>query len=71
LSAAKTYGEEHQRGERQKAGVEKAHQAQYAAMARKKHLDSFKRRSDIIWAAVETLAATRQPKSYDQAVQHT
>lgn len=70
LSAAKTYAEEREREERQKDALEKARQAQQAAMARKRHLDSLKGRSDTIWATVETLVATRQPKSYDQAVQH-
>lgn len=70
LSAAKIYGEERLREERRKAAMEKVRQEQEAAMARERHLDSLKGRSKTIWTTVETLVATRQPKSYDQAVQH-
>jgi hypothetical protein len=70
LSAARAFGESRQRQERQKAELEKARQEQQAAMAREKHLDSLKGRSENIWATVNTLVATRLPKSYDEAVQH-
>jgi hypothetical protein len=70
LSAAKAFGENRQHRERQKAELEKARQEQQAAMAREKHLDSLKGRSENIWATVNTLVATRLPKSYDEAVQH-
>jgi hypothetical protein len=70
LSAAKTYGENRQREEQKKAGVERERQAKQAALARERHLESLKGRGGQIWASVETLTATRLPKSYDQAVQH-
>ena len=70
LSAAEAYGEERQREEQKQVAAKKARLMQQAAMAREKHLNSLKGSSEKIWATVETLVATRQPKSYDEAVQH-
>ena len=70
LSAAKVLAENRQREQQMKAALEKARLAQQAALARERHLESLKGRSEQIWTDVETLTATRLPKSYDQAVQH-
>ncbi len=70
LSAAKAFGESRQRQERQKAALEKARQEQAAARAREKHLNSLAGRSESIWGIVDSLATTRSPKNYDEAVRH-
>ena len=70
LSAAKTYTENRQREKQAKTDRERSRLAQQAALARERHLESLKGRNEQIWTDVETLTATRQPKSYDQAMQH-
>ncbi len=70
LSAAKAYGEARDREARKKAALAKARREQEAAAARERHLDSLKGSSDRLWATVDTLVATRLPKSYDQVVLH-
>jgi len=60
LSAAKAWTENRQREQRTKAALEKAQLAQQTALARERHLESLKGRSDKIWTEVETLTATRQ-----------
>jgi len=69
LALAETQRQERQQEQARQAATKKANQERQATIAREKHLDSLKGCSETIWATVETLAATRQPKSYDQAVQ--
>jgi uncharacterized Zn finger protein len=49
---------------------QKTRQAQQAVLAREKHLDALQGRDKSLWAAVDTLIATRLPKSYDEAARH-
>lgn len=52
----------------EQAAREKARREREAAIARAKHLDELASREPAIWRQVESLIATKQPKSYDQAV---
>lgn len=70
LAAAERRGRNRHREQAQKAALEKERQAQAATIARERHLNSLKGRGDVLWASVESLVATRQPKRYDEAVQH-
>jgi hypothetical protein len=70
LAAAETHRAERLQEHQRLADLEKARRDRNAAIAREKHLDSLKGKTDETWAAVATLVATRQPKSYDLAVQH-
>jgi hypothetical protein len=70
LAAAKARREERQKEQERKAALAKESRQRLAELAREKHLESLKGRSETIWANVETLAASRQPKSYDLALQH-
>jgi hypothetical protein len=70
LAAAEKQRENRAQGEARKAALEKERQERLAAIAREKHLDSLSGRSETIWTTVETLTATRLPKSYDLAVKH-
>ncbi len=66
--AADTYSKERRRIEAEKQAKEKARLEREAAIAREKHLDSLVGREPKLWAEIETLIDTKQPKSYDQAV---
>ena len=68
LKAAKAYAAKRQRTEAEKRAKEKARREREAAIAREKHLDSLVGREAKLWAEVDTLVASKQPKSYDQAV---
>ncbi|HKX63552.1 MAG TPA: hypothetical protein VJS65_16970 [Verrucomicrobiae bacterium] len=70
LAAAETHRAERLQERQRKADLEKAHRDRNAAIAREKYLDSLKGKTEDTWAAVAMLVATRQPKSYDLAVQH-
>ena len=70
LAAAEAHRQERHQDLARQGAVKKADQERQAALAREKHLDSLKGRSETIWAKVEALVATRLPKSYDEAVQH-
>ena len=70
LSAAEDYREEREREERAKAALERQRQARAAAAARERHLQSLKGRAAQIWSNVETLTATRLPKSYELVAKH-
>ena len=47
---------------------QQAAREQEAAMAREAHLDGMVGQEPRLWAEIEALAATRQPKHYEQAV---
>jgi hypothetical protein len=68
LQAAEAYTTERMRIEAEKRAKEKARREREAASAREKHLDSLVGREAKLWAEVDGLAATKQPKNYDQAV---
>jgi hypothetical protein len=70
LTAAKTWGEKRRGDEARKAAEEKARRQHLEAIAREKHLDSLAGRIPEVWAKIEELVASRQPKSYDLAAQH-
>ena len=53
----------------EKRAKEKAQRDREAAIAREKHLDSLVGRETKLWAEIDGLVATKQPKNYDQAVQ--
>ena len=68
LQAAEAYATERKRIEAEKRAKEKARREREAAIAREKHLDSLVGREAKLWAEVDSLVATKQPKNYDQAV---
>jgi len=53
----------------EKAAREKEQRERAAARARVKHLDQLAGNEPVLWKKVESLIATKQPKSYDQAVE--
>jgi FtsZ-interacting cell division protein YlmF len=53
----------------EKAAREKAERERAAARARAVHLDQLAGKEPVLWKKVESLIATKQPKSYDQAVE--
>jgi len=61
--------EERQRIEAEKRAKEKARREREAAVAREKHLESLVGREARLWAEVDGLVGTKQPKNYDQAVE--
>lgn len=68
LPAAEAYATERKRIEAEKRAKAKARREREAAIAREKHLDSLVGRETKLWAEIDGLVATKQPKSYDQAV---
>jgi len=70
LAAAEAHRQERQKEQARRAATAKADRIRQEAIARGRHLDSLQGRSETIWATVETLVASRLPKSYDQVVQH-
>jgi hypothetical protein len=68
LREAEACSIERKRIEAERRTEEKARRERQAAIAREKHLDSLVGREAKLWAEVDSLAATRQPKNYDQAV---
>ncbi|MEA3411961.1 MAG: hypothetical protein U9R74_10530 [Pseudomonadota bacterium] len=68
LQAAEAYATERTRIEAGKRAREKARREREAAIAREQHLDSLVGRETKLWARIDGLVATKQPRSYDQAV---
>jgi hypothetical protein len=66
--AAEVYATERKRMEAEKRAKEKAQREREAAISREKHLDGIVGREAELWADIYALVATKQPKSYDQAV---
>jgi hypothetical protein len=69
LRGAEAYGVERKRVEAEKRAKEQARLEREAAVAREKHLDSLVGRESKLWAKVDSLVATKQPKYYEQAVE--
>jgi hypothetical protein len=68
LCAAEAHGEEQRRIEAEKRTEEQARREREAAIARETYLDGIAGHEPKLWAEVDTLVATKQPKRYDEAV---
>jgi len=68
LQAAQTRTEERRQIEAKKRAEEAARRAREVALARAKHLDALAGREQELWARIDSLIGTKQPKSYDEAV---
>jgi len=68
LQVAEAYTTEREHLEAEGRAKEKARREREAAIAREKHLDRLVGREVELWTEVDGLIATKQPKSYDQAV---
>jgi hypothetical protein len=69
LRAGEQTAAERRRIAAEKAAQEKDQRERAAARARVDHLDELAGKESALWRKVESLIATRQPKSYDQAVE--
>jgi hypothetical protein len=69
LHAAEERTEKRRELAAQKAAAEKARHEKEAAIARTKHLDKIAEKEPELWSQIENLIATKQPKSYDRAVE--
>jgi hypothetical protein len=68
LEAADRIAEERTRIEVERKARERERREREAAAARQRHLDQLSGRDEELWEQVDALVATKQPKSYDQAV---
>jgi predicted GIY-YIG superfamily endonuclease len=68
LRAAEEHASERSRAEAERRAKEKARRDREAAIAREKHLDSLTGRESKLWGEIDAFVASKQPKSYDQAV---
>ncbi|MBZ5551623.1 MAG: hypothetical protein LAO21_02805 [Acidobacteriia bacterium] len=62
LQSAKACFEERSRLEADKRAIEKARREHEAALAREQHLDNLRGQESKLWARVESLISTKQPK---------
>jgi hypothetical protein len=69
LQSAKACFEERSRLEADKRAKEKARREHEAAHAREQHLENLRGQESKLWARVESLISTKQPKDYDRTVQ--
>jgi FtsZ-interacting cell division protein YlmF len=69
LRSAEELGEQRRQLAAKKAAEEKARREREAAILRAKHLDEIAGRELQLWSQVENLISTKQPKSYDSAVE--
>jgi len=69
LRAGEQAAAERKRIAAEKAAQEKDRMERAAARARTRHLDQLAGREPVLWQKVESLIATKQPKSYDQAME--
>jgi hypothetical protein len=69
LATADRKDQEKRRLAAQKKAREEARQREEVAKARQSHLDALAKRGTQAWQEVDSLITTRQPKSYDAAVQ--
>ena len=67
--AAETHAKEKQRVEAEKRAMDKADRERKAAIAREKHLDGLTGSESKLWTEVDSLIATKLPKSYDRAAE--
>ena len=65
---AETLAAERKKKEAERRAREKARREQAEAEARRKRLESLAGRENDLWATVDKLIATKQPRRYDQAV---
>lgn len=70
LRATEEWATQREQAAAGKAAEAKAQRERETAAARVRHLDQLAGGETRLWAAVESLAATRLPQSYDQAVSH-
>jgi hypothetical protein len=68
LRAGEHAAEERRRIAAEKAAREREQQERAAARTRAKHLDQRAGKEPVLWENVASLIATKQPKSYDRAV---
>jgi len=68
LVAAKERAEARKRKEKERAERERARREQEARAARERHLSDLAKRREEVWAQVDQLIATKQPRKYDEAV---
>jgi hypothetical protein len=68
LRAGEQAAEERRRIAAEKAAREREQQERAAARTRAKHLDKLAGKEPVLWENVASLIATKQPKSYDRAV---
>jgi hypothetical protein len=68
LRVAEVYAEKRRRIEAEKRAEAKARREREAAIARARYLGEIAGREPKLWAEVDSLIATKQPKSYDHAV---
>jgi hypothetical protein len=68
LEAADRIAEERSRMKAEQQARERERREREAAAARQRHLDGLSGRDEELWEQVDALVATKQPKSYDQAV---
>jgi hypothetical protein len=69
LRAGEQTADDRRRIAAEKAAQEKDRQERAAARPRTKHLDQLAGKEPALWKKAESLIATKQPKSYDQAVE--
>lgn len=69
LHAAQESGDQRRRAAATRAEAEKIRRERAAASARSKYLDDLARREPAVWAEIDELIATKQPASYDRAVE--
>ncbi len=67
--ATETFAEERRKSDAKKAAEKKARHEREAAIARTKYLDGLSHKEPLVWRDIEVLLATKQGKSYEQAVQ--
>jgi hypothetical protein len=68
LREAENAAKERRRFAAKQAAREKVRREREAANARARHLDALAGREPVVWKQVDSLIATKQPKSYDHAV---
>lgn len=68
LARAEEVAEERRRKEAERRAREKARRERERAAQRRKYLESLVGKEEGVWAQVDQLIATRQPKRYDEAV---
>jgi cell division septum initiation protein DivIVA len=69
LEAAEVRAEERRQAEARKRAQEAERRQREAQIARAKYLDKIAAQQPKLWAQIEGLIATKQPKRYDEAVQ--
>lgn len=69
LALAETRTEVRRQADAKKAAEEKARRERAAALAREKYLDALAGRESNAWTEIDQLIATKQPKSYDRALE--